>query len=200
MNGKQHPVYEQLLKTVQQKVTLTSDEAELLKQFFTPKKVRKRQYMLNEGEVCKYNLFVAKGLLRAFGVEENGYEQVVQFAVEGWWISDLNSFFSGDVAVYNIEALEDCELLLLTRQSMDEMLEKLPKMERYFRLLMQNHIVALRQRIIASQRHSAEERYIRLIEGFPTILVRVPQQYIASYLGMTPETLSRVRKQISEQK
>lgn len=200
MNGKQHPVYEQLLKTVQQKVTLTSDEAELLKQFFTPKKVRKRQYMLNEGEVCKYNLFVAKGLLRAFGVEENGYEQVVQFAVEGWWISDLNSFFSGDVAVYNIEALEDCELLLLTRQSMDEMLEKLPKMERYFRLLMQNHIVALRQRIIASQRHSAEERYIKLIEGFPTILARVPQQYIASYLGMTPETLSRVRKQISEQK
>jgi len=200
LNGKQHPVYEQLLKTVQQKVTLTSDEAELLKQFFTPKKVRKRQYMLNEGEVCKYNLFVAKGLLRAFGVEENGYEQVVQFAVEGWWISDLNSFFSGDVAVYNIEALEDCELLLLTRQSMDEMLEKLPKMERYFRLLMQNHIVALRQRIIASQRHSAEERYIRLIEGFPTILARVPQQYIASYLGMTPETLSRVRKQISEQK
>lgn len=193
-------MYEQLLKTVQQKVTLTSDEAELLKQFFTLKKVRKRQYMLNEGEVCKYNLFVAKGLLRAFGVEENGYEQVVQFAVEGWWISDLNSFFSGDVAVYNIEALEDCELLLLTRQSMDEMLEKLPKMERYFRLLMQNHIVALRQRIIASQRHSAEERYIRLIEGFPTILVRVPQQYIASYLGMTPETLSRVRKQISEQK
>jgi CRP-like cAMP-binding protein len=200
LNGKQHPVYEQLLKTVQQKVTLTSDEAELLKQFFTPKKVRKRQYMLNEGEVCKYNLFVAKGLLRAFGVEENGYEQVVQFAVEGWWISDLNSFFSGDVAVYNIEALEDCELLLLTRQSMDEMLEKLPKMERYFRLLMQNHIVALRQRIIASQRHSAEERYIKLIEGFPTILARVPQQYIASYLGMTPETLSRVRKQISEQK
>jgi CRP-like cAMP-binding protein len=200
LNGKQHPVYEQLLKTVQQKVTLTSDEAELLKQFFTLKKVRKRQYMLNEGEVCKYNLFVAKGLLRSFGVEENGYEQVVQFAVEGWWISDLNSFFSGDVAVYNIEALEDCELLLLTRQSMDEMLEKLPKMERYFRLLMQNHIVALRQRIIASQRHSAEERYIKLIEGFPTILARVPQQYIASYLGMTPETLSRVRKQISEQK
>lgn len=193
-------MYEQLLKTVQQKVTLTSDEAELLKQFFTLKKVRKRQYMLNEGEVCKYNLFVAKGLLRSFGVEENGYEQVVQFAVEGWWISDLNSFFSGDVAVYNIEALEDCELLLLTRQSMDEMLEKLPKMERYFRLLMQNHIVALRQRIIASQRHSAEERYIKLIEGFPTILARVPQQYIASYLGMTPETLSRVRKQISEQK
>ena len=200
MNGKQHPVYEQLLKTVQQKVKLTSDEGELLKQFFAPKKVRKRQYMLNEGEVCKYNLFVAKGLLRSFGVEENGYEQVVQFAVEGWWISDLNSFFSGDVAVYNIEALEDCELLLLTRQSMDEMLEKLPKMERYFRLLMQNHIVALRQRIIASQRHSAEERYIKLIEGFPTILARVPQQYIASYLGMTPETLSRVRKQISEQK
>jgi len=200
LNGKQHPVYEQLLKTVQQKVTLTSDEAELLKQFFTLKKVRKRQYMLNEGEVCKYNLFVAKGLLRSFGVEENGYEQVVQFAVEGWWISDLNSFFSGDVAVYNIEALEDCELLLLTRQSMDKMLEKLPKMERYFRLLMQNHIVALRQRIIASQRHSAEERYIKLIEGFPTILARVPQQYIASYLGMTPETLSRVRKQISEQK
>jgi len=193
-------VYEQLIETVKQKIKLTIEEEELLKSFFTPKKIRKRQYILNEGDICRYNIFVEKGLMRSFSVEENGYEQVVQFAAEGWWISDMNSFFSGDKAIYNIEALEDSEILMLTRQSMDDLLEQVPKMEKYFRLLMQNHIVALQRRVISSLRLSAEEKYVQLMEVFPTILTRVPLQHIASFLGMTPETLSRIRKQVSIQK
>ena len=199
-NQNQITLYGQLLETIQQKITLSGDEAEQVKQFFNPKKLRKRQYILNEGDICRNNVFVEKGLLRLFSVEENGYEQVVQFAAEGWWISDLNSFFSGEASVYNIEALEDSKVLLLSRESMENMMIKLPKMERYFRLLMQNHIVALQRRIIASLRYTAEEKYTRLMESIPTILSRVSQQHIASFLGMTPETLSRIRKQVSTHK
>jgi CRP-like cAMP-binding protein len=140
---------------------------------------------------------VEKGLLRSFSVDKNGNEHVVQFALEGWWISDMGSFLSGDSAVYNIEALENAELLLLTRQSMDDMLIQVPKMERYFRLLMQQNMVVLQRRILGTLSLSAEEKYRRMMLLYPDILQRSPQQYVASFLGITPETLSRVRKQVS---
>ncbi|HLF36265.1 MAG TPA: Crp/Fnr family transcriptional regulator [Cyclobacteriaceae bacterium] len=193
-------MYEQLIKNIQNKVNLPREAAELIKNFFTPKKIRKRQYLLNAGDVCRYITFVEKGMLRSFSVDEDGHDHVMQFATEGWWISDMNSFFSGDAAVYNIEALEDSELLQLSKQAMEEMMNQVSIMERYFRLLMQNNIVSLQRRIIASVAYSAEEKYLKLMEICPDIINRAPQQYIASYLGITPETLSRIRKQVSTRK
>jgi CRP-like cAMP-binding protein len=122
----------------------------------------------------------------------------MQFALGGWWISDAASFLSGDDAIYNIEALEDCEVLLLSKESMDEMVDRIPKLERYFRLMMQNNIIALHRRIRVVQTHSAEEIYLKLMEVSPEILSRASQQHIASYMGISPETLSRVRKQVSK--
>ena len=136
-------MHHHLDKSVKMKVDLTPEEWDSVKAFFIPKKLRKRQYLLNAGDVCQYFCFVEKGLLRSFSVDKNANEHVVQFALEGWWISDMGSFLSGDSAVYNIEALEDAELLLLTRQAMDDMLSHVPKMERYFRILMQKNIVVL---------------------------------------------------------
>lgn len=193
-------MHEQLKKSIQKKITLSNDEFESLKSFFIPKKLRKRQYLLNAGDVCQYICFVEKGLLRSFSTDNNANEHVVQFALEGWWISDMGSFLSGDEAVYNIEALEDAELLLLSRRAMDDMLHQLPKMERYFRLLMQNNIVVLQRRIVGTLSLSAEEKYKRMMKLYPDILQRSPQQYVASFLGITPETLSRVRKQVSSAK
>lgn len=190
-------MHEQLDKSLKTKVALTTGEWESVKSFFIPKKLRKRQYLLNAGDVCQYFCFVEKGLLRSFNVDKNANEHVVQFALEGWWISDMGSFLSGDNAVYNIEALEDAELLLLTRQAMDEMLNQIPKMERYFRMLMQSNIVVLQRRILGTLSLSAEEKYKRMMQLYPDILQRSPQQYVASFLGITPETLSRVRKQVS---
>lgn len=190
-------MHKQLEKSIQKKITLSNDEFESLKSFFIPKKLRKRQYLLNAGDVCQYICFVEKGLLRSFSTDNNANEHVVQFALEGWWISDMGSFLSGDEAVYNIEALEDAELLLLSRQAMDDMLNQMPKMERYFRLLMQNNIVVLQRRIVGTLSLSAEEKYKRMMKLYPDILQRSPQQYVASFLGITPETLSRVRKQVS---
>ena len=191
-------MFEKLIESVGQKVTLSSKELETLQSFFIPKKVRKRQYVLNAGDVCQYITLVEKGLLRSFTVDDDGHEHVVQFASEGWWVSDVGSFVSGKDALYNIEALEDSELLHLTRQAMDELLIQLPVMERLFRLLMQNNIIALQRRVVAYMSLSAEEKYLKLMEVAPDIMNRASQQHIASYLSVTPETLSRIRKKVSE--
>lgn len=190
-------MFEQLTQSIRHKIVLSNEGIDQLKHFFIPKKLRKRQYLLNAGDVCQYITFVEKGLLRSFSVDEGGHEHVMQFAMEGWWISDMASFLSGDQALHNIEAVEDSELLLLTKQAMDEMIDNIPSMERYFRLLMQNSIIALQRRIRVVQTYSAEEVYLKLMEVQPEIISRAPQQHVASYLGITPETLSRIRKQVS---
>ena len=193
-------MYELLLSGLEEKISLEFVDVIKLKEYFIPKKIRKRQYILNAGDVCRYLTFVEKGLLRSFTIDDEGYEHVVQFAVEGWWISDMGSFLSGKEALYTIEALEDAEVLNLSKQAMDEMVIQFPVMERYFRLLMQNNIVALQRRVIAYMSLSAEEKYMKLMDIRPDIINRVPQQYVASYLGITPETLSRIRKQVSQRK
>jgi CRP-like cAMP-binding protein len=191
-------MFDKLLKSIGEKVSLDEEQSGIMKSLFIPKKIRKRQYVLNAGDVCQYITFVEKGLLRSFTVDDDGNEHVVQFAIEGWWISDMASFVSGENALYNIEALEDSELLHLRKQSMEELLDKVPAMERYFRILMQNNIVALQRRVIAYMSLSAEEKYLKLLEIAPDIMTRASQQHIASYLSITPETLSRVRKKVSE--
>lgn len=193
-------MYEVLNRNIHLKISLSEQEFDSIKRFFIPKKIRKRQYFLNAGDKCNHIVFVEKGLLRSFSTDEEGSEHVMQFAMEGWWISDMCSFLSGDDALYNIEAIEDSELLLLTKPSMDEMTDVIPKMERYFRLLMQNSMIALQRRIGASQSLTAEEKYLKLMEHHPEIIRRAPQQHIASYLGITPETLSRIRKLVSGRK
>ena len=193
-------MYEVFFKKVNEKVTLTSEEEEICKAVLIPKKVRKKQYILQEGDVCKYSTFVEKGALRSYTIDEKGHEHIVQFAIEGWWISDMYSFITGEPSVYNIDVLEDAELLLLSNASQEELLLKVPKFERYQRLLVQGAYIALQRRLVLSLSQSAEEKYTKLTNTYPDIIQRVPQHMIASYLGVTPETLSRIRKQISERK
>lgn len=191
-------MFENLIKCIKEKVDLNEKDIETLKPFFIQKKLRKRQYVLNAGDVCQYITFVEKGMLRSFTVDAEGNEHVVQFAIEGWWVSDVGSFTSGKDAMYNIEALEDCELLHLSKPGMDELLIMVPMMERFFRILMQNNVVALQRRAVAYMSLSAEEKYLKLMEVAPDVMQRASQQHIASYLSITPETLSRVRKKVSE--
>ena len=193
-------MFEALFNTINQKVNLTKDEEEQCKTFFTFKKIKKKQYLVQQEDVCKYTAFISKGLLRSGFTDDKGYEHILQFATEGWWISDLYSFFTGEPSVYFIDAVEDSELLLQTKETNEEMLVKVPKMERYFRLLTQNALIALQRRLVGSLSQSAEEKYVNLLETHPQIIQRVPQHMIASFIGVTPETLSRIRKQMASRK
>jgi CRP-like cAMP-binding protein len=190
-------MFEVLFQKFDEHIQLTEEEKQLCKTFFTPKKLRKRQYILQEGDVCKYVAFVEKGMLRSYTIDEKGNEHIMQFAFEGWWISDHYSFLTGEPAVYNIDALEDSELLLISKQAEEKMLQKIPKFGKYFRILLQNSLIATQRRLISSLSQNAEERYNQLISVCPTIPQRVPQHMMASFLGITPETLSRIRKQMA---
>src|SRR6266487_6412305 len=194
-------MFELLFQKFDEKIELTKEEKELSGSFFIPKKMRKKQWLLQEGDVCKYVAFVEKGLLRSFTINDKGHEHITQFAFEGWWIADQVSFLTGEPSEHNIEALEDCELLLLTKRAEEEMLEKIPKLERYFRILLQNSLIATQKRLASSLSQTAEERYNELIKACPeTLPHRIPQHMMASFLGITPETLSRIRRQVALRK
>src|SRR5690242_2496373 len=163
-------MFELFSQKVREQIQITDEELEFAKTLFIPKKLRKRQYLLQEGDVCRYTAFVEKGMLRTFTVDEKGNEPVLQFSSEGWWIADLYSFLTEEPSIYNIEALENCELLLITKPSWDRLLEKAPVFERYFRILIQNNLIATQRRLMSSLSETAEEKYKKLIKDFPGCL------------------------------
>ncbi|TFF40797.1 Crp/Fnr family transcriptional regulator [Mucilaginibacter psychrotolerans] len=193
-------MFEILFLHLLKKVSLSHEEQDIIKSFFIVKKLRKRQYLLQAGDVCKYLCFVEKGLLRSYNVDDKGIEHMNMFAWEGWWTSDMYSFFTGEKAVINIDAIEDTELLMITMEGFEKMTLIVPKMDRYFRILFQNSLITKERRLISSITHTAEEKYTNLVESNPTLVQRVPQNLIASYLGLAPETLSRIKKNIALRK
>lgn len=192
-------MFEFLHNKVNETISITDEEFEYAKTLFIPKKLRKKRLLLEDGDPCIYTTFVEKGLLRSFNIDERGNEHILQFGMEGWWIADLYSFLTGEPSEYNIEALEDSELLLITKSSWDLLLDQVPVFERYFRILIQNNLINTQRRLMGTMTTTAEERYIKLVKAFPNISQRVPQHMIASYIGVTPETLSRLRGQIASE-
>ena len=190
-------MYELFFQSFNKKVALTQEEQGVIKSYVTPKKLRKKQYLLQEGDVCKYFAFVEKGALREYSIDENGNEHIIQFALEGWTISDLYSFLTGEPATYNIDALEDAELVLISKSAHEELLQKVAKYETYTRLQITGAYIAMQRRLNSIISLPLEERYAGFIALYPNIVQRVPQHMIASYMGLTPETLSRIRRRIS---
>jgi CRP-like cAMP-binding protein len=191
-------MFELLHKKLSAVIDISDADLDQLKTSFVPKKLRKRQYLLQEGDICKYQGFVEKGLLRSYTVDEKGSEHILQFASEGWWVADLSSYLSEEPSFLNIEALEDAELLLISKIEWEASMKKIPALEHYFRIILQNHLIATQKRLLQSLAETAEEKYNRFLKTYPECVQRMPQHMIASYLGVTRETLSRVRKQALE--
>jgi CRP-like cAMP-binding protein len=192
-------MFDTLREHILQRVALTTDEFPLCTSLMIPKKVRKDTYLVQEGEVSRYLAFVTNGILRSYTIDKKGEEHIVQFAPEGWWITDLYSFLTGKPSTHFIDALEDSTVLLMDAASYEKLCMTVPKFERYFRILLQNNYVATHRRVVASISLSAEDQYLQLLEEYPTIVQRVAQRHIASYLGITPEALSRIRSRIARQ-
>ena len=177
---------------------LTDSETELIKNTFIPKKIRKKQYFLQEGQVCKYAAFIVKGAMRQYSVDDKGAEHIVRLLIENWWAVDRESFVMLTPSLYNIEAWEDTEVLLVTYSDSLAMLNKIPLLTEWTRKLDENHAFAAQRRLSASISFSAEKRYSDFAGTYPEFLQRFPQHMIASYLGITKESLSRIRHQAAK--
>lgn len=190
-------MFKQLQESIQEHVSLSDEEWELCKNSFRPKRMRKRQFLLQESDVCRELTFVEKGSLYSYSVDSKGNQHVLRFAFKGWWIADLQSFFTDNPSSVNIEVLEDSELLVLDRKNHEKLLENIPAYEQYHRIILQNAYIALQRRVENALGLTAEEKYSRLIKRNPEFMNRVPLNLVASYLGISPETLSRVRGQMA---
>jgi CRP/FNR family transcriptional regulator, anaerobic regulatory protein len=186
--------FELLIKDVTERIELDEDEIKYFRSLWTLRRLKKDQYLVQAGDVCRYESFVIKGCLKTFYVDpKTGNESILSFSIERWWAGDLESFEKKQPALYNVQALEDCELLQLDYPSIQELFKRVPKFERYFRLILSNYYFSLQKRIVISISKTAEERYYDFVKRYPKINQRVPQYLIASYLGITPEFLSKIR-------
>jgi CRP-like cAMP-binding protein len=193
-------MYDRYFQEFNKKVLLTDEEKEFIKNYLTVKKIRKRQYLLQEGDVCKSVAFVEKGAMRLYRVNEDGSEHIVWFALEGAFMTDLYSFLTNEPSIYNIDAIEDSELVMITRSASDELRKRSPKYQEYIFQATSEAYIQLEKRITSTITLNLEERYKELTTVYPDIIQRLPQHMIASYMGLNPETLSRVRRRISIKK
>ena len=176
-------------------IPLTDQERSLVESKFKIRKFLKGQFVVQNGDTCKYESFVLSGCLKTFYIDNDGHEHIVMFAIEDWWTGDMYSFLTQTPGLYTIDALEDSELFCLEKNALEELYTKIPKFEKFFRHLLQNAFIAGQRRIIESMSLAADQRYCKFIEQFPLMEKRLPLKQIASYLGITPESLSRIRSQ-----
>ena len=177
-------------------VLLTNDEEALLLSKLSHRKYLKGHYVVQQGDVCKYSGFVVSGCTRTFYVDEEGQEHIVMFSIEDWWASEIGSFVSQSPSDYNVQCIEETHLIQLSFEDQEDLFKQIPKLERFFRLILEQAFVASQKRIISSFSLSAKERYLNFKKQYPKIEQRIPQYMVASYLGISKEFLSRIKKQL----
>lgn len=189
-----------LMSNIRKHIDPTAEEEAYFLSLLQTAQVKKRRFLLQEGDVCRHSAFVTNGCLRSYTVDANGFEHILQFAPENWWIADMYSFISGQPGQLYIDALEDTELLLLSKNRQEQLYLEVPKFERFFRIIVENSLVAGRQRILDNMSQSAAQRYDQFCRQYPSLIHRLPQKQIAAYIGVTPEFLSKLRGEKARRK
>jgi len=190
--------YDLSLRNIGRLITLTEEEEAYFCSLLQVRKYKRRQFLVQAGDICRYENFIQKGCVRSYYADDSGFEHTVQFGVEDWWIGDFASFVTQTPAKLNVEALEDCEIIQIEFQALEELYRQVPKFERFFRLLFQRSFITLQNRIISMISMTAEERYLEFRQKYAVFESRIPQTKIASYLGITPEFLSKIRSQLAK--
>ncbi|HLF52131.1 Crp/Fnr family transcriptional regulator [Flavobacterium sp.] len=182
-----------LLENIAKHVSLTPEEQTHFLSLTETKSYKAKTILLKEGEVCTYSFFVTKGILRSYTIDENGVEHVVSFACPGWWIADMYSYLSQRPGQLYIEVNEDAEVFLLSKENQEQLYHDIPKIERFFRILIENSLVANQQRLIDNLTFTAEARYDKFSKKYADLVHCLPQKQIASYIGVTPEFFSKMK-------
>lgn len=185
-----------LLENIAKHVSLTPEEQTLFLSLTETKNYKAKTILLKAGDVCTHSFFVTKGILRSYTIDENGTEHVVSFACPGWWIADMYSYLSQRPGQLYIEVNEDAEVIVLSKENQEQLYNDIPKMERFFRILIENSLVANQQRLIDNLSFTAEARYDKFIKKYPNLMHSLSQKQIASYIGVTPEFFSKMKARI----
>lgn len=187
-----------ITENVNQTVQFTDEQLTLFASMLSEKKLGKREYLLRAGDICAHQSFVVSGVLKVFYADADGNLHNVKFASEGWWALDLESFTLATSAFYFIQALEDTHLIQISKKNYERLLQEVPQFEKFFRLQFQNAYILIQQRMAQNLHATAEEKYEHFRNKYPGLELRIPQKEIASYLGITPEFLSMIRKKASD--
>lgn len=189
---------ESLFDYINTYVSLTAHEKNILTSKITFRSYLKNQYIVQQGDVCKSVSFVLSGCTRVFFIDKKGQEQIISFGIKDWWVADISSFVTQQSADYNVQCLENTEVIQFSYSIIEELYEEIPKMERFFRKIIERSLVASQKRIVRGFSLTAKERYIYFKENYPEIEKRVPQYMVASYIGITREFLSKIRKEMAK--
>lgn len=182
-----------LINNIQKHVSLSALEIERIGDVVRIKKINRKDFLVQEREICKNLSYIQSGCLKIYKTDSEGIKHTIFFTLEDWWAMDLKSFVSSTPARFYIEALEDCEVHQISKKDFNRLLEEIPKLEKWFRILLQNALIASEDRIDSKLSLNAEARYIEFLKKYPTLESRIPQKQIASYLGITPEFLSKLK-------
>lgn len=185
-----------ILENIAKHVSLTPEEQTLFLSLTETKTYKAKTILLKAGEVCTHSFFVTKGILRSYTIDENGVEHVMSFACPGWWIADMYSYLSQRPGQLYIEVNEDAEVVLLSKENQEQLYNAIPKTERFFRILIENSLVANQQRLIDNLSFTAEARYDKFTKKYKELVNCLPQKQIASYIGVTPEFFSKMKARL----
>ncbi len=191
-------MFDLLLQNVARHIQLEPEESRFFISLLKVRHLKKKEFLLRAGEVCRYEIFVLKGCLRNYFLDDKGDEHILQFSVEDWWTSDLYSLLTRTPATQFIDALEDSTVAMLEQDDLERLYRQVPKFERFFRIMFQNAFVAQQQRILQNIGSAGEERYLSFRKKYPALELRLPQHQIASFLGITPEFLSKIRGKLAK--
>ena len=189
--------FDLLLQHIARHIHLSPAETDFFISLLQSRTLKRKEYLLQQGTVCKMESFITKGCLRTYTIDDSGLEHMVALGIEDWWVSDLRSFLTQTPAGYFIDALEETEVLQISKHNLELLYQQVPKFERFFRILLQNAFVAQEQRINQNLSFTAEERYAQFVKKYPGLEQRIALKHIASYLGITPVFLSMLRRKLA---
>ena len=190
--------FDLLISNISRHISLTAEEIEFFISLLKSRSIANGEYLLREGDVCRFESFVIKGCLKTYYLDENGFEHIIDFSIEEWWADDLYSFLTQTASKSNIKAIEDTDILQIGKSDLELLYQKIPRFERFFRILFQNAYIAQREQINLALSASAEERYHLFVKKKPYAEKRFSQKDIASYLGVTPQFLSTLKKKLNQ--
>ncbi|WP_407426499.1 Crp/Fnr family transcriptional regulator [Arcticibacter sp.] len=189
-----------ILENIASFISLEPREKDLFVSLLKPGLIPKKKVTLQTGEICRYSTFVTRGCLRGYSYDKNGMEHVLNFAPKGWWIADMYSLISQKPGMLNIEALEETEVLKLSKNNQELLYREVPKFERFFRIIIEKSLVASQQRVLDNLSLTAEERYTKFCDKYPSLTEYIPLKQVASYIGVTPEFFSKMRNNLLKKK